>query len=151
MSSEQREDIPQSDTGSAAGQRPTTGGADHEPPEVAETAPDYEASYSEDGFRTKVGKFAAMAGVDVIRRALVLYYCLQDPDTPKWAKARIVGALGYFIVPVDAIPDFVPVAGYSDDLGVLALAFATVVIHIKPAHREAAAQQIRKLFGGVTD
>ncbi len=147
MSSEQREEIPPSDVEDAVGERPTTGVTVHEPAEVAESAPDFEASYSEDGFWAKVGKFAVKAGEEVIRKALVLYYCLQDADTPKWAKTHIVFALGYFIFPVDAIPDVVPVVGFSDDLGVLVLAVAMVVAHIKQAHREAAAKQLEKLFG----
>ena len=49
------------------------------------------------------------AGKEVIEKALILYYCLQDDDTPAWAKTTIIGALGYFISPIDAIPDLVPV------------------------------------------
>ncbi len=142
MSSEPPEETPPTDGGKIS----TNGGALREGADSVETQHDYEASYSEAGFWTKVGKFAVAAGVDVIRKALVLYHCLQDPATPKWAKAKILGALGYFIVPVDAIPDLVPVVGFSDDLGVLALAFATVLIHIEPGHRAEAEQRIEKLF-----
>lgn len=143
MSSGPPEETPPTDGGKIS----TNGGALREGADSVETQHDYEASYSEAGFWTKVGKFAVAAGVDVIRKALVLYHCLQDPATPKWAKAKILGALGYFIVPLDAIPDLVPVVGFADDLGVLALAFAVVLIHIKPAHKKAAAKKIQELFG----
>ena len=73
---------------------------------------------------------------------LTLYYCLLDPDTPAKAKAVIVSALGYFIFPMDAIFDAVPVVGYSDDLGVLALALAAVLMHIKPEHWYLAREKI---------
>ncbi|WP_211605080.1 YkvA family protein [Vreelandella arcis] len=48
-----------------------------------------------------------------------------------WAKTTIYGALGYFISPVDAIPDLAPIVGYADDIGVLAGALAMVAAHIK--------------------
>ncbi len=82
----------------------------------------------------------------MIRGALVLYRCLRDPNTPKWARTRIIGALGYFIFPLDAIPDVVPVAGFSDDLGVLALALATVALHIKPEHKQKAEEKLKTWF-----
>ena len=78
---------------------------------------------------------------------LTLYYCLLDPDTPAKARTVILGALGYFIVPLDSIPDVVPAVGYSDDLGVLALAFTTVLIHIKPEHRQRANEKLARLPG----
>lgn len=108
--------------------------------------PRYDAAYSRDSFRKKVASFAPAAGKKVIRGALTLYRCLRDPATPKWARARIVGALGYFIFPLDAIPDVVPLAGFSDDLGVLALALATVATHIKPEHKEKAEAKLRTWF-----
>jgi uncharacterized membrane protein YkvA (DUF1232 family) len=70
--------------------------------------------------------------------ALTLYYTLQDKDTPKWAKTIIIGALGYFILPMDAIPDFIPVAGLTDDFGALAAALGMVAMHVKPGHKEKA-------------
>jgi uncharacterized membrane protein YkvA (DUF1232 family) len=55
-------------------------------------------------------------GREVIEKALWLYYAAQQPNTPLWAKTAIYGALGYFISPIDAIPDITPVIGYADDL-----------------------------------
>ncbi|MFQ5477895.1 MAG: YkvA family protein [Candidatus Binatia bacterium] len=108
---------------------------------------EYGIEYSDDSFWQKVKRFALAAGKEVVERALILYYCLQDADTPKWAKGVVVGALGYFIVPLDAIPDFTPVAGYSDDLGALAAALAMVAAHIKPEHRAKAAAKLETWFG----
>lgn len=60
-----------------------------------------------------------VAGRKVIDKVLRLYYALQDKDTPIWAKSIIVGALAYFISPLDAIPDITPVVGYVDDWGAI--------------------------------
>jgi len=83
----------------------------------------------------------------VAEKAVTLYYCMIDKDTPIWARTKIAGALAYFVLPVDAIPDGIPVVGYSDDTGVLALAFATVVMHIKPEHVSKAKAFIEKILG----
>ena len=106
-----------------------------------------EPSINDDTFWQKVRDHALRAGREVIEKALVLYYCLQDSRTPAWARATIVGALGYWILPMDAIPDLIPGAGYADDLGALAAAAATVSAHIKPEHKEKAQDQVDHLFG----
>lgn len=67
----------------------------------------------------------------------------KDEDTPIWAKTTIMGALGYFISPLDAIPDITPFVGYSDDLGILVAAVAT---HIKDEHVEKAKETLKKWF-----
>ena len=103
--------------------------------------------YSDSSFWEKATKVAKVAGEEVFKHGFTLYYCLQDDRTPKWAKTTIVGALGYFILPIDAIPDFIPVVGFSDDLGALAAAGATVAAHINPEHKEKAADQVETLFG----
>lgn len=84
-----------------------------------ESTSDYGKEYHEESFWRKIRKHAIAAGKSIIRMALVLHYCLQDSDTPPWAKAVILGALGYFILPLDGIPDFTPVVGFSDDFGAL--------------------------------
>lgn len=102
--------------------------------------------YDEKSFWAKITDFALKAGREVIKKALILYYCLQDSDTPVWAKTTIIGALGYFIWPFDAYPDFLP-GGYADDLGVLAAALAAVAVHIKMEHKEQAREQLNTWFG----
>lgn len=59
-----------------------------------------DTEYSEESFWEKIASSAKLAGREVIEKALVLYYCMQDPDTPAWATSVIVGALIYFISPV---------------------------------------------------
>ena len=103
-------------------------------------------SYSEKSFWNKVKRFAAVAGKEVVSKALLLYYCYSDPTTPKWIKGILVGALGYFISPLDAIPDAIPVAGYADDLGALAAAAALVAVHLKRSHADAAKKKLAEWF-----
>ena len=103
--------------------------------------------YSEDGFWDKLVKFAKTAGEDVIEKALWLYYAAENPKTPTWAKTVIYGALGYFIFPVDAIPDIAPMVGYADDLGVLASAIAAVSLYIYDDVKALATQKLNDWFG----
>ena len=112
---------------------------------------EYGKAYSEESFWAKVGKYAIAAGKQVIEKVLTLYYCLLDRDTPPWAKAVIVGALGYFIVPMDAIPDLIPGVGYADDLGAVGLALGMVAVHIKPEHQEQAKQKLKQWFADNSD
>ncbi|HEV8718791.1 MAG TPA: YkvA family protein [Candidatus Binatia bacterium] len=107
---------------------------------------EFTEQYSDKGFWDKLLHYAKTAGAEVIERALQLYYAAQDPNTPTWAKGVIYGALGYFIVPADAIPDVVPVVGYTDDLGVLAMAIATVAMYITPQVKQKAKQKMQDWF-----
>ncbi len=89
--------------------------------------------FDEGGFWAKVANLPASAGCEVLRKALTLYCLLKDPEVPLWAKVAIVSALAYFISPVDAIPDFIPFAGYTDDAGVMATLLATLEAWVGPA------------------
>ncbi len=102
--------------------------------------------YSDDSFWLKVKQFAKKAGREVIENALCLYYAAQRPDTPKWAKTIIFGALAYFITPFDAIPDLTPMVGFSDDLGALAAALAMVSIYIDDSVESQAAEKSAAWF-----
>lgn len=108
---------------------------------------DYSKDYSENTLRKKLAGYAAIAGKEVVEKVLVLYEALRDRDTPGWAKGIIIAALGYFISPVDAIPDLIPFAGYADDLGALAAAVGTVAMHIKKEHLMAAKARLARWFG----
>ena len=76
---------------------------------------------------------------------LAAYYCAFDRDTPLQAKGMLLGALAYFVLPVDAIPDMLPMLGFADDAAVLATALRVIASHITPAHREAARQSLQTL------
>jgi uncharacterized membrane protein YkvA (DUF1232 family) len=69
---------------------------------------------------------------------IAAHYCAFDRQTPLRVKAVLVGALAYFVLPADVIPDVLPLIGYADDAAVLAAAIRLVASHITPDHREAA-------------
>ena len=107
----------------------------------------YSALYSDSKFWDKVKQGARTAGKRALEPALKMYYSATDKDTPLWAKTAIYGALGYFISPIDAIPDFLPVAGYTDDIGVLIAAAATVAAYIKEEHVKKAQLTLQQWLG----
>ena len=107
----------------------------------------YLREFSEETFWEKVSKYALVAGREVIEKALILWHVMRKPEVPAPAKAIIMGALGYFICPVDAIPDITPIVGYADDLGVLALALATVSVYVDDEIRAKARNTMQEWFG----
>lgn len=105
--------------------------------------------YSEQDFWQKLKGFAVYAGREVVEKALTLFYAAQRPETPLWAKTVIYSALAYFILPTDAIPDFIPIAGYADDLTSLIAALGTVAMCITPEVKQAAKQKVEDWFGAI--
>lgn len=104
---------------------------------------DYQEHYNESAFWSKAKKL----GRKVLMPALKLYYAAQDSDTPAWAKAIIYSALGYLILPVDAIPDAIPGVGLVDDIGVLLGALGIVAAHIKDEHEQRATAVLNRWLG----
>lgn len=92
-------------------------------------------------------KAALVAGRNTLLTALILFYCLQDRDTPAWAKGVIIGALGYLILPTDLVPDVLPGVGFGDDWGALVAALGTVAAYIKDEHKARAKAQLDRLLG----
>jgi uncharacterized membrane protein YkvA (DUF1232 family) len=102
-----------------------------------------------DEARVKAGlwrklKFAA-ARVPFAEDALAAYYCALDRQTPIAARATLWGALAYFVLPFDAIPDYLPLIGFADDAAAIATAIRIIASHMQPAHREAARRALQKL------
>jgi uncharacterized membrane protein YkvA (DUF1232 family) len=108
---------------------------------------EYADKYNEKSLFNKFKTAAQKAGIIVVYASLVLYYTLQDAEIPLWAKSTIVGALGYFISPIDVIPDFTPLVGFSDDFGVLVLAIAAVYMYINEEAQERARRKLYVWFG----
>jgi len=98
-------------------------------------------------FWAKLVRFAKRTGRDFVTKALILFHAWQSPDTPLWAKGVIATALGYFLCPVDVVPDPTPILGFSDDAAVIASALVAVAAHITPQHRAKAEASIRAWFG----
>ena len=78
---------------------------------------------------------------------LAAHYCAFDRRTPLHVKVVLLGAVAYFVLPTDLIPDYIPVIGYTDDAAVLAAAVKLVSSHITPDHREAARRMLARLRG----
>src|ERR1700743_3309731 len=76
---------------------------------------------------------------------LSAYYCAFDKQTPRHVQAALLGAIAYFILPFDFIPDMLPVLGYTDDAAVLATAIRLVAAHIPPEHREVARARLKRI------
>ena len=106
----------------------------------------YKSSYSESGFWDKLAKFAGKAGREVVFNALKLYYAIALGKATATQIAAIVAALGYFISPIDAIPDMLP-GGLVDDAGVLATAVTTLACCSDPEVVKAARSKVNELFG----
>ena len=75
---------------------------------------------------------------------LAAYYCAFDRETPRHVKVTLFGALAYFVLPFDFIPDMLPLIGFTDDAAVLATALRLVASHVKPAHYDAARAAIAR-------
>lgn len=83
--------------------------------------------------------------VPFIEEAAAAYYCAIDPATPPHVKAVLVGALAYFIMPFDAVPDFIAYFGYTDDAAVFWAAWRIVSAHVTDDHRARADALVAKL------
>ena len=107
----------------------------------------YQEHYSEPKFAGKLAKVAKSAGRKMVYAALLLYYVLKSPSVKKGDKTTIIGALGYFILPLDILPDFIPMVGFTDDLSAILLALHAVWKNITPEIKAMAAAKASELFG----
>jgi uncharacterized membrane protein YkvA (DUF1232 family) len=108
--------------------------------DVAKLARD--EAYVRRGFWAKVRRIAS--ALPFVEDLLTAYYCAFDRDTPRHVQAALLGALAYFVLPFDIIPDMLPVLGYTDDAAVLATALKLVASHIRPEHRAAAKRALAR-------
>jgi uncharacterized membrane protein YkvA (DUF1232 family) len=94
------------------------------------------------GFWPKLKRVARR--VPFVDELLAAYYCTIDPKTPIQAKAILMGALAYFVLPVDVIPDFIAGFGFTDDATVLYAAIRSVARHITDDHRKKARETLNR-------
>ena len=95
------------------------------------------------GFWPKLLKVARR--IPFTTELVAVYYCARDPETPATAKAMLMAALAYFVVPMDAIPDILAGIGYTDDAAVIATVLVLVGRHLKPHHKQAAQDMLDRL------
>ncbi|WP_435008712.1 YkvA family protein [Tundrisphaera lichenicola] len=93
-----------------------------------------------EGFAAKAKR--SLRRIPMARETVSLYFCLLDPTTPMWVKGIVAGALAYFVLPLDAIPDVLPFVGLSDDASILAAAYTAVSAFVTEEHREKARRWI---------
>ena len=106
----------------------------------------YQNHYSESGLLGKLSKVAKKAGQKIVYAVLLLYYVIQSPEISKGDKATIIGALGYFILPLDLLPDFIPLVGFTDDLSAILLALHAVWKNITPDVKAKASAKVSGIF-----
>lgn len=105
------------------------------------------SEFSEERFWKKIFNYAKQAGIKTIYSALLLFNAYRKKETPTWAKNVILGALGYFISPIDAIPDLTPFLGYTDDIGILGFGLVTIASYVDEGVRKKSREQLKKWFG----
>lgn len=96
-------------------------------------------------FRIKIKRLASK--LPFAEDLLAAYYCAFDRETPRHVQAALVGAIAYFVVPFDVMPDVLPLLGFTDDAAVLATAIRLVASHIRPEHRAAAHAALTRGLG----
>lgn len=98
-------------------------------------------------FWTKLSRFAKRAGREVLEKALILFYVAQSEHIPRRVRVMIVGALGYFISTIDAIPDITPMIGFADDLGILVAVVGAIAAWINPSIQDKVDQKLKEYLG----
>lgn len=106
----------------------------------------YKDKFSVRKFVEKISRIAKRAGAKLVYAALILYYMLQSKSISMKDKALILGALGYLISPLDAIPDAIPIAGLGDDLGVLVFVLRKIWTEVSDDVKQKAKEKLNNWF-----
>ena len=107
----------------------------------------YEKYYNEGAFWHKIKNIAKTAGIKLIYISLLLYYTLCSSGVSKMDRTIIIGALGYFIFPLDIIPDYIPFIGYTDDLSILLYAYRRIRANLNDDIRAKAKMKLSSFIG----
>jgi uncharacterized membrane protein YkvA (DUF1232 family) len=111
----------------------------------------FEKFFTEESLWKKISRFSKVAGIKVVYAALLLYYIMTDKLVGVKTKISIAAALGYFILPTDAIFDLTPIIGYTDDLGVMLFVLTQVGSNITPEIKEKARTRLAEWFGTINE
>ena len=112
---------------------------------------EYEKQYSEEKFWSKVTIVAKNAGIKVIYMALLLYYALDSTSLSVKDRALIIGALGYFILPLDLVSDLMPTIGFLDDAAILMAIIKLLIVGIDNKVIALAKGKLSQWFGNFNE
>ncbi|MDP4712054.1 MAG: YkvA family protein [Saprospiraceae bacterium] len=107
---------------------------------------DYIRFFSASNLWKKLRVYARKIGIKAVYTVLLLFYAYQRAETPSWAKNIILGVLGYFLSPIDAVPDLTPMIGYTDDIGVMSFGLVTIAAYINGDVKAQAKQKLGLWF-----
>ncbi len=110
----------------------------------------YRKCYSPEKLMDKIKRYGRLAGLKTVHAVLILYYASLDKGVPAKDRLMIMAALGYFILPVDLIPDMLPL-GFTDDMAALTFVLRTIWGNLTPSVFEKAKAKLQEWFGLVTD
>lgn len=119
------------------------------PPEDIEAK--YSGEFAEDSFWNKCKRYATSIGRGGLKNAFILYYALRSNKLDFRHKAAVLGALGYLISFIDAVPDLTPIIGYTDDLAILSAAVMAIADVIDDDVKQQAEAKVVELLGSYTD
>lgn len=105
-----------------------------------------DATLVRQGFVNKIKAVAKR--IPFAEDAVAAWFCTRDPATPFKVRATLIGALAYFVLPIDAIPDIIAVLGFTDDAAVLLAALKIVGSHVTEAHRARARRWLQSIDVG---
>jgi uncharacterized membrane protein YkvA (DUF1232 family) len=111
----------------------------------------YAGAFTEPALWRKLRKFAQSLGLKTVYTILLLYYAYVRKETPAWAKRIVIGALGYLLAPIDAIPDLTPFIGYTDDIGVLSFGLVTIAAYVNDEVKNQARDRLKAWFGHIDE
>ena len=106
----------------------------------------YSNKFTKKGFVEKISRIAKRAGAKLVYSALILFYTLQSKKISVKDKAIMIGALGYLISPLDAIPDAIPIVGLGDDMAVLAFVLKKVWDQVSDEVKDKARKKLNDWF-----
>lgn len=105
--------------------------------------------YSENSLWSNLRHCTRQAGIKTTYTAMLLYFAYQRKETPAWARNIILGAIGYFLAPIDSIPDLTPILGFTDDLGVLSFGLVTIASYVNMDVKIEARKKLQDWFGEI--
>ena len=112
---------------------------------------EYQKNFSVKGLWKKLTSTSKKLGIKVVYTILLLFFAYSRKETPRWAKSVVIGSIGYFLSPIDAVPDLTPFLGYTDDIGVLSFGLVTIAAYINEEVKNKAKRQLEFWFGEFED